>query len=293
MTTNKQKVALVTGASSGIGYATALKLNEAGFMVYAAARRPESLKELEAKGCRPVKLDVTDDAQRVAAIKSIEAQHGAIDVLINNAGYGEMGAIEEIKLENWRRQFETNVFGVARLIQLALPAMRAKGRGRIINISSGGGEFTFPLAGAYHATKYALESISDALRFEVKPFGIDVVVIQPGAVRTPLADKTVEAIQTTPDSPYAALVASFRKMSEASIQAGRGYMTPEAVAEVILKAAQSKRPATRYKLGAMPRAMSLLRHILPDRAWDTMLNRMYRPGKNPAQTTNSRVEATS
>jgi NAD(P)-dependent dehydrogenase (short-subunit alcohol dehydrogenase family) len=279
---NRPQVALVTGASSGIGKATALQLQQAGFITYASARRPDQLSELVAAGCRPLPLDVTNEASMIAAVERIVREHGAVDLLVNNAGYGEMGPIEEVTLDGWRKQFETNVFGLVRLTQLVLPGMRAQGRGRIINIGSGGGEFTFPLGGAYHASKYALEAISDALRFEVAPFGIAVVLIQPSPVRTPLAAATVEAIRTTPTSPYAPLVSAFRRLSEASAASGQGYISAEAVAKTIVEAAQSPRPKTRYMLGSVARFMSTLRHLLPDRWWDGLLRRMY--GTTNAQT---------
>jgi NAD(P)-dependent dehydrogenase (short-subunit alcohol dehydrogenase family) len=269
------KTALVTGASSGIGKATAERLLKAGYITYASARRPEALEPLRALGCHALRLDVTDEASMVEAVSAITAEHGAVDVLVNNAGYGVMGAIEEVPLADWRRQFETNVFGLVRLTQLVLPGMRAKRSGRIINISSGGGEFTFPLAGAYHASKYAVESISDALRFEVRCFGIQVIVVQPGVVDTPLAAATVDAIQTAPTSPYAPLINSFRQLSAQSHATRQGYVTPEAVAEVIVGAAQAARPRTRYKVGSTPRLMSTMRHLLSDPLWDRMVARFY------------------
>jgi NAD(P)-dependent dehydrogenase (short-subunit alcohol dehydrogenase family) len=186
-----------------------------------------------------------------------------------------MGAIEEVGMDAWRCQFETNVFGLVRLTQLVLPGMRARGAGRIINVSSAGGEMTFPLAGAYHASKYALEALSDALRFEVRPFGIDVVLIQPGVVNTPLADATVNLLRTTPDSPYAPMVNSFARRSRESHTNGQGYVQPEQVATVIVRAAQSRRPRTRYKVGALAHIIPFLRHVLTDRGWDGMIVRMF------------------
>lgn len=285
MSITARPVALVTGASSGIGRATAFALLDAGFIVYATARRPEALTELAARGAITLRLDTTDEGSMVEAVRSVTRQHRALDLLINNAGYGEMGPIEEVGIERWRRQFETNVFGLVRLTQLALPAMRAAGRGRIINVGSGGGQFTFPLAGAYHATKYALEAISDALRFEVRPFGIDVVLIQPSPVQTPLAAATVDSIATAPDSPYAGLVASFRRMSEGSASSGRGFLTAEEVAKVIVQAAQARRPRPRYTLGATAQLMSFLRRTLSDRTWDGLLQLMYRPTPQPSAAT--------
>ncbi len=268
------KVTLITGASSGIGRASALALNAAGFTVYATARKLESIQALEAEGCHILQLDVSDETSRLTAVQSIETKHGAIDLLINNAGYGEMGAIEEVGLEQWRKQYETNVFGPIRLIQLVLPAMRNKGSGRIINVSSGGGEFTFPLGGAYHASKYSVEAISDALRFEIKPFGLDVVVIQPGIVKTPLAEATLQMLQPSPDSPYTFLIANFERIGREGYEKGTGYLSPQHVAKVILKASQANRPKTRYKIGSTAHLMPFLRRLLPDRTWDSIIGRM-------------------
>jgi NAD(P)-dependent dehydrogenase (short-subunit alcohol dehydrogenase family) len=281
-TTSRRPVALVTGASSGIGEATARALLDAGYVTYATARRPKALGELSGRGAHALRLDTTDEASMVAAVRAVEAAHGHLDVLVNNAGYGEMGPVEEVGLEAWRRQFETNVFGLVRLTQLVLPAMRRANSGRIINVGSGGGEFTFPLAGAYHASKYALEAVSDALRFEVRAFGIEVVLIQPSPVRTPLATATVEGIRSAPDSPYAGLVAAFRQLSERNAASGRGFLSAERVARVIVEAAQARRPRPRYKLGAVAQTMALLRHILSDRSWDALLGLMYRPVASPA-----------
>lgn len=275
MPSSQGRVALVTGASSGIGHATALALAAHGFVTYATARRPEALAELRAQGLRTLTVDVTDEAALAAAVRTVEAEHGAVDVLVNNAGYGEMGPVEEVTLERWRDQFETNVFGLVRLSQLVLPGMRARGWGRIINVSSGGGEFTFPLAGAYHASKYAVESISDALRFEVRPFGIDVVVVQPSVVRTPLVDASLDSLRRVASSPYAALIESYTRQSRESIARGTAILTPEQIAAVIVRAALARQPRTRYKIGAIARVLPVLRQVLPDRAWDAMIARMF------------------
>ena len=188
------KAVLVTGCSSGIGRATAIRLADKGWPVYATARRLESIADLEQHGCRLLQLDVTDEASMQAAVGAIEAESGAVGVLVNNAGYSQSGAIESVSMDDVRRQFETNVFGLVRLTQLVLPGMRAQGWGKVVNVSSMGANFTFPGGGFYHATKYALEAISDALRFEVRAFGIDVVVIQPGLIKTSFGDTALAAI---------------------------------------------------------------------------------------------------
>ncbi|MEP7368533.1 MAG: SDR family NAD(P)-dependent oxidoreductase, partial [Dermatophilaceae bacterium] len=186
---------LISGCSSGIGAATAAALVGGGHTVYASARQPETLGVLEAMGCHPLALDVTSESSMANAVKAIEMEHGHVGTLINNAGYGEYGPIEETDLERVRTMFETNVFGLARLTQLVLPAMRRSRAGRIVNIGSMGGRITFPVGGFYHATKYAVEAISDALRVEVKPFGIDVVLVEPGLVRTNFESRVSESLE--------------------------------------------------------------------------------------------------
>jgi NADP-dependent 3-hydroxy acid dehydrogenase YdfG len=186
MTNHSQtsRAVLITGCSTGIGRATAEHLARGGHTVYATARRAESIADLESAGCRTLALDVTDEASMQAAVDHVTGEQGAVGALVNNAGYSQSGAIETVAMDDVRRQFETNVFGLMRMCQLVLPGMRDQHSGRIVNISSMGGNFTFPGGGVYHATKYAVEAISDALRFEVKGFGVDVVVIQPGLIRT-------------------------------------------------------------------------------------------------------------
>ncbi|MBA2678753.1 MAG: SDR family NAD(P)-dependent oxidoreductase [Ktedonobacteraceae bacterium] len=271
------KVALVTGASSGIGKATATALVSAGYITYATARRLEALISLKDLGCRVLQLDVTDDASMIAAVRVVEAEHGAIDVLVNNAGYGEMGPLEELDMVAVRREFETNVFGLLRMCQLVLPGMRAQGYGRIVNIGSVGGLFTAPGAGAYHASKYAVESFSDALRYEVQPFGVDVVLIEPTGVRTPYVEKSIATIpQARSDSPYAV----FNKNLDTVIQQmfgrnARGILAPEDVANVVVKAVQARRPQTRYKVGVVAHLLPLVRRALPDRRWDALMRLQF------------------
>ena len=178
------KAVLITGCSSGIGHATALLLVRVGWTVYATARRLDTLSDLEAAGCKTLPLDVTDEASMSAAVNAVIAAEGAVGVLINNAGYSQSGAVESVPLDQVRRQFETNVFGLIRMCQLVLPGMRDQHWGRIVNLSSMGGRLTFPGGGLYHGSKYAVEAISDALRFEVQGFGVEVIVIEPGLIVT-------------------------------------------------------------------------------------------------------------
>src|ERR687886_107606 len=196
---------LVTGCSSGIGKATAQALVAVGHTVYATARKPSTLTELEAAGARTMALDVTDEGSMTAAVAAIEAEHGAVGTLVNNAGYGVYGPVEEVPMDEVRREFETNVFGLGRLTQLVLPAMRAAGRGRIVNVSSMGGRLVYPTGGWYHASKYAVEAMSDALRVEVKPFGISVVLVEPGLIRTEFESVASGGLAAQGSGPYAAL----------------------------------------------------------------------------------------
>src|SRR3954454_16490353 len=191
----RSEAVLITGCSSGIGRATAEHLAKRGHTVYASARKLDSIKDLETHGCRLLALDVTDDASMAAAVKTVEDAEGAVGVLVNNAGYSQSGAVESVPMDAVRRQFETNVFGLVRMCQLALPGMRNQRWGRIINISSMGGRLVFPGGGYYHASKYAVEALSDALRFEVKGFGVDVVIIEPGLIKTEFGTAAVSSLE--------------------------------------------------------------------------------------------------
>lgn len=271
------KVALVTGASSGIGRATAGALAAEGAVVYATARRPEGLAGLEAEGLRVLGLDVTDETSMVEAVGVVEAEHGAVDVLVNNAGYGLNGPAEELEMDDVRREFETNVFGLLRMGQLVLPGMRGRGFGRIVNVGSIGGTFVAPGAGAYHASKYAVEALSDALRMEVGAFGVDVILVQPTGVRTPFAAKINATMRDTgPESPYAAFKENMARTTE-RIFSGGGYGIIEAgdVAQVIVRAAEARRPRARYKVGTSAHVYSWMRRLLTDRAWDALMARQF------------------
>jgi NAD(P)-dependent dehydrogenase (short-subunit alcohol dehydrogenase family) len=282
MSSTVSRAVLVTGSSSGIGRATALHLAERGWEVYASARRPDSIGDLADRGCRIVQLDVTDEGSRVAAVRRIEAERGAVGVLVNNAGYGQGGAVEEVPVDAMRRQFETNFFGLARLTQLVLPGMRKQRWGKVVNVSSMGGRLTLPGGGVYHATKHAVEALSDALRFEVKGFGIDVVVIEPGVIKTGFGDVNVGSIDLgDPDGPYADFNAGVaRVVAGAYAPKARGMGTSEGVAAVIERAISARRPKTRYVYPAMGRALITARRLLPDRAFDLMLRSRY-PAPRP------------
>jgi NAD(P)-dependent dehydrogenase (short-subunit alcohol dehydrogenase family) len=272
------KVALVTGASSGIGAASVRALIQDGWTTYATARRAEGLSTFVAEGIPTLSLDVTDAGSMAAAVAQIEATHGTVDLLVNNAGYGLNGPVEELAVTDIRQQFETNVFGLVHMCQLVLPGMRRKGSGRIINVGSIGGTFTAPGAGAYHASKWAVESFTDALRFEVASFGIAVILIQPTGVYTQFDKKLAQTLPDTgPDSPYAVFKANHLRATEQMFR-GRnvaGIVQPEEVARVIAHAANVRRPRTRYKVGLSAHIYSGLRRVVSDRTWDWLMGLQF------------------
>jgi NAD(P)-dependent dehydrogenase (short-subunit alcohol dehydrogenase family) len=268
-----RKVAVVTGASAGIGAAAARRLHETGFVVYAVARRVDRMAALQSMGIRTVQADVTDDAALVALVDRVLAEAGRVDVLVNNAGYGSFGAVEDVSLEEARRQFEVNVLGAARLCQLVLPAMRAQGSGRIINVSSVGAKMYQPLGGWYHATKYALEGLSDCLRLELKPFGIDVVIVEPGGVATEFPLVAGERLLAT--SGHGAYATYARRYAATLHADAKGVSSPDVVGRVIARAATARRPRTRYAVGRGARAVVLARWLLPDRVYDRLLMTVF------------------
>src|SRR5271155_2781298 len=245
------KAVLITGCSTGIGRATAEHLASRGWNVYATARKAESIADLKSRGCKTLVLDVCNEASMRAAVATVERAEGAVGVLINNAGYGLEGTFEEAPMDAIRRQFETNVFGLITMTKLVLPAMRTQRWGRVVNLSSMGGKLTLPGGAYYHATKHAVEALSDALRFEVKGFGIDVIVIEPGPIKTRFGDTAVGSIATAGDSPYAAFNAVLARQIREAYEGGpmsRFAGTPEAVAVVIERAISAASPRTRYKV---------------------------------------------
>jgi NAD(P)-dependent dehydrogenase (short-subunit alcohol dehydrogenase family) len=272
---------LITGCSTGIGRSTALWLAERGWKVYATARRRESLADLAGKVTATLALDVCDEASMSSAVRTIEEKDGAVGVLVNNAGYGQEGAFEEVAIDRVRVQFETNVFGLTRLTQLVLPAMRRQAWGRIVNVSSMGGKLTLPGGAFYHASKHAVEALSDALRIEVAPFGISVVVIEPGPVATRFGDTATQSMKQLlgdPGSPYAGLN---RAIAKGIADAYEGRMKafaapPQAVARVIERAITSTRPRPRYIVTAAARILLGLKWLLPDRAFDSLLRLQLR-----------------
>ena len=295
--TTRRDPVLITGCSSGIGRAAAISLNDAGFPVYATARNSEALADLAGRGIHTLALDVTDETSMTRAVAAVEDAEGWTGVLINNAGYGLYGPVEQQPMSEVRRQFETNVFGPVRLIQLVLPGMRGRGRGRILNVSSMGGRATLPGGAFYHASKYAIEAISDALRTEVAEFGIDVVLIEPGPVNTPWNDVAAASLSSAvPDAgpadlgagdgsdredPYAvfkaAVAASFVTAHNGPL--ARLGSTADDIATVITRAVTAQRPRTRYLINPVAKSVVTLNRLLPGRAYDAVVRRQYKlPG---------------
>jgi NAD(P)-dependent dehydrogenase (short-subunit alcohol dehydrogenase family) len=274
------KAVLITGCSSGIGRATALRLAGAGWPVYATARRVESIAELGDAGATTLALDVTDEQSMVTAVDAVEQAEGAVGVLINNAGYSQSGAIETVPLQAARRQFETNVFGLVRLTQLVLPKMRAQRWGKIVNLGSMGGRLSFPGGGHYHATKHALEALSDALRYELRGFGIDVVLLEPGLITTEFGESATASMAeaTIPgDDPYATFNATVGAVTKGAYDGpmrrlGAG---PERVAKVIERALERRRPPARITITPSAKLMIGLRRLLGDRAWEAAMRGQF------------------
>ena len=268
-TVSAAKVALVTGASSGMGKETAKRLLQEGLVVYAAARRIHQMEDLRALGAIPLKMDITVDEDVLAAVRQIQEAHGGIDVLVNNAGFGMYGAMEESTIADARYQFEVNLFGMARLTQLALPAMRKKGAGMVINISSMGGKIYTPLGSWYHATKHAVEGWSDCLRIELAPFGIHVVIIEPGAIATEWSDVMLDPmLKRSGQGPYRAMANGMAKAMRNSYGKAGAASPPSVVADAILQAVRARRPKTRYVMGKMAKPLLFIRKYFSDRFFD-------------------------
>ncbi len=268
------KVILLTGASSGIGYDTAVALAQQGHKVYAAARRVERMEPLRQYGIVPLKMDVTDEESMKTGVKTLLDAEGRIDVLINNAGYGYFGAVENVPMDDARNQLEVNVFGLARLCQLVLPTMRAQHSGRIINTASVAGRSVFYYGGWYHVSKYAVESLSDALRMELKPFGIDVVIIEPGAIKTNwgiiAADHLIESSKGTAYEQTGTMMANNLR----NMYLSNTISDPAVVRKAIVRAVNARRPCTRYRIGRMANAIVFFHWLLPTRWWDAFLRLM-------------------
>ena len=267
------KVALITGASSGMGKDFSLRLLDEGYIVYGAARRIERMSDIKDAGGHTIKLDITDDSSIVETVDQIIKEQGRIDVLINNAGYGSYGAIEDVPIEEAKRQFEVNIFGLARLTQLVLPHMRKNNFGKIINISSIGGKIYSPIGGWYHATKHALEGLSDCLRFETKQFGIDVIIIEPGGVESEWGGIALNAaMERSGSTAYSETAKGFKKIMETF----KKQASPKVISELVMKALKAKKPKTRYSAGTAAKPMLFMRKILSDRMFDNLFYLMMK-----------------
>lgn len=271
---NNNKVALITGASSGIGESAAILLHNAGFKVYGAARRLEKMKPLEEKGISTISLDITDEDSILKCVNTIQEKEGSLDVLVNNAGYGSYGSIEDVPMDEARRQFDVNIFGLARLTQLVLPGMREKGFGKIVNISSMGGKVYTPFGGWYHATKHALEGWSDCLRMEVREFGIDVVIVEPGGIKTEWGQIAADNLIQISGSGAYAEAANKSAEGTSKMYASNRLTHPDVIGKVILKAVTTRKPKRRYLLGMGAKPSVFIRKWFGDAVWERMIKAM-------------------
>jgi short-subunit dehydrogenase len=273
MTTNSadRKVVLVTGASSGMGKAFAKALLAEGMAVYAVARRIEAMADLAAAGAITMKMDIVREDEVQEVVQRIIRERGGVDVLINNAGFGMYGAMEDTSMADARYQFEVNLFGMAYLTQLLLPSMRKKGSGKIINISSMGGKIYTPLGSWYHATKHAVEGWSDCLRLELSSFNIDVVIIEPGAIATEFANVMIEPmIKRSGNSPYSRMAHAVASATQTSVEKG-DLSDVQVIVNLILRAVRARKPKTRYVAGKYANLMLFVRKWFGDRMFDRMV----------------------
>ena len=261
---------LVTGASSGMGKDFAFRLLKDGYTVFAAARSVDKMRDLEEAGAIVIGMDIARDEDILAAVETIRERTGGVDILINNAGFAQYGPVEETPVEKARYQFEVNLFGLARLTQLLIPPMREKGKGLIINLSSMGGVIYTPMGAWYHATKHAVEGWSDALRFELEPFGIDVVILQPGIIRTGFVDTLDGHWQGDEAGPYGGMIRAVKEGAKDLYDSGKGS-PPRVITDLMIQAVRADRPRTRYRAGYMGPVSMMARRLLPDRWFDRML----------------------
>ncbi|MET0256241.1 MAG: oxidoreductase [Luteibacter sp.] len=272
MPTGTKPVALITGASSGLGKDFALRLLAQGYMVYGAARRVEPMRAIEDGGGIALAMDVTNEATMVAGVERIIREQGRIDVLINNAGYGQLGALEDVPMDVARRQMEVNLIGAGRLTQLCLPHMRARTFGKIINVSSIGGKCALPMSGWYHASKFALEGYSDSLRMEVRSFGIDVVVIEPSGTDSEWATVAFDELDRySTTGAYAHFTAAIKK----SPLFKKKMPAPSVITDLVIKALRARTPRTRYHGSQYSGLILFLRYVLPDRMYDRLIMSQY------------------
>jgi NAD(P)-dependent dehydrogenase (short-subunit alcohol dehydrogenase family) len=274
------KAVLITGCSTGIGRATALRLAAGDWTVYATARRLADISALGDAGCRTLELDVTDEQSMRAAVDAVTQAEGAVGVLVNNAGYSQSGAIETVPMDAVRRQFETNVFGLVRLTQLVAPGMRAQGWGKIVNVGSMGGRLSFPGAGHYHATKHALEAISDALRFELRGFGIDVILLEPGLITTEFGEAATASMadaELSGDDPYATFNTTVGAVTKGAYDGPMKLLGggPDRVAKVIERVLKRRHPPARITITPSAKVTIAMRRLTPDRLWDAAMRAQF------------------
>jgi NAD(P)-dependent dehydrogenase (short-subunit alcohol dehydrogenase family) len=277
----REQVLLITGCSSGIGRATALEAARRGHLVFASARDPRTIRDLEGQGSiRALRLDIQDSASCVEAVRRVLQEAGRVDALVNNAGFAQYGAIEDVSIERWQQQFDVNVFGTVRMTQAALPAMREARGGTIVNMSSVAGKLSIPFAAPYCSTKHALEAISDALRVEVSPFGIRVVVIEPGPIVTKFEERARKEVDPIlkGKGPYSPFYGEAERAMDGDFR--RGELPAEAVARVVLRAVEARRPKIRYQVTAMSRTVIPLRRLLPDRYFDRQMKKVLKLPKS-------------
>jgi NAD(P)-dependent dehydrogenase (short-subunit alcohol dehydrogenase family) len=273
------KVVFITGASSGIGRATALLLAKHGYTVYGAARRIDRLMELESHGVKPLVLDVTDETSVSNAVNEVIKNEGRIDVLINNAGYGEYGAVEDVSIENAKKQLDVNLFGTARVTRMTLPVMRRQKSGKIVNISSIGGRMATPMGGWYYASKFALEGLSDSLRLEVRQFGIDVIIIEPGGIKTEwagIANDTMMKASGNSVYSHFAEASLFAKVSSKTTALDDKAPEPTVIAALIKKAIEARKPKARYVKGFLAKPAMFAKKLLSDAMFDKVILSLFK-----------------
>jgi short-subunit dehydrogenase len=271
-----KKTVLITGASSGIGKATTEKLLDDGYTVYASARSTDKLKYLKARGAEILELDVTQDESMKSGVDRIKSECGRLDILINNAGYGSYGALEDVPMEEARHQFEVNVFGLGRLTQLVLPQMREQSFGKIVNITSVGGKIYEPLGSWYHASKFAVEGLSDCLRLELQPFGIDVIIVEPGPIRTEWGSIAIETLMRMSGHTAYAKAAQTEAKLLALSNDEKVASEPEVIANTISTALKAKQPKARYAAGTGAKFLVTFRKFASDALMDRFMQFMIK-----------------
>jgi short-subunit dehydrogenase len=271
-----KNVIVITGVSSGMGKATALLLAQNGYTVYGGARREEKLQELEKQGIKTAKLDVTDDKSVTEFINFVLEKENRIDVLINNAGYGEYGAVEDVTLENAKKQMEVNLFGVARMTKAVLPIMREQKSGKILNVTSIGGKMATPMGGWYYASKFAVEALSDSLRNEVRQFGIEVVVIEPGGVKTEWSDIAMQNMVAASENSAYSKLAKIAAKSSSNLDKKSNVPQPIIIAELVKKIIEAKKTKPRYAKGMMAKPILFFKWLLSDKMFDKMIMSQFK-----------------